>query len=209
MARTSNLAFRHGFNPANAKEQDLRTFTVASAYGTAIYPGDPVLLVSDGTVARTPAGTNQAAATDGITAVVTRIVQYKDSTGKVRRSGVPYLPASTSWTAHEERSIVEVVMVDECPNFFVKTDAAVASLAVARSLVGNNVEHEYSGTDSALGLSGARVVIGGAATTALQWRIVGVPDMAWNDPTVGAFVVEVKANKQVYLPPLGSSTTGV
>lgn len=176
---------------------------VASAYGTAIYIGDPVKFASDGTV-------EVAAAGDAISGVVTNIIQYKDAAGVLRRNCPgDRVPASITWTAHGERTLVQICLANAWIRFAARTDASVASLATARSLVGNNVDHEFSGTSAAYGLSGARVVIGGAGTGTAQWRIVGVTELPFVDPTAGAFQVEVMVNEPVSLPILGSSATGI
>jgi hypothetical protein len=211
MPRTANLSLRHGLRPLNAKETDLDVVKVASAYGTALYEGDPVLLVSDGTYARTPAGSAQAATTDGITAVITKIIQFQDAAGKLVRTGpMQYVPASTSYTSRANRTLIEVCYVTEDMRFAIKTDASVTSMAVADSLVGNNVDLAYTGgTDAALGLSGCQAIIGGAVTTTKQLRILGLRNIPFVDPTVGPFELVVKVALPVYLPIVGHAIAGV
>lgn len=209
MARSTNLNIRSGVVPLNAKETDIIVIEVASAYGTDIVPGDPVIGVTTGGVQRTPAGTNQAAATDGITGVCLDIVQYKDPAGYVRRNA-KYLPANTTWTAHHERSLIKILLANENHRFLIQSNAAVASLTVARALRFANCEHVFSGADTGLGLSGCKLAVAGAATTAFQWRVIGgFADMPFNDPTVTGFALEVMINKPYALPIIGESTTGV
>lgn len=209
MART-NFVPLPGFRPLNAKESDYIIVPVASAYGTAIHVGEPVLAVNDGTVARTPAGSAAGAATDGITGVVTQIIQYKDPAGYVRRNAT-YLPASTTWSAHHERSLLQICLATEGQLFRVRGDDGAASLAAARTLRWLNVDHEYGTADTGLGLSGVQLNMSTANTTAtLQWRIVdSILDMPSNDPTQSNVELVVMANLVAWLPVLGGSTTGL
>jgi hypothetical protein len=201
MPRTSNLAIPGGLKPLNALESDLISKTVVSNNTDAIYPGDAVILATDGSVQRAAAG-------EGIYGTCIEIQQYKDSAGVVRQNA-RYLPAATTWTAHHQRSIIRVLPATWPGRYRVKTDAAVASLTVARALSGANIDLEYSGADTALGLSGLRGVIGGAGAGSAQLRIVDFVDMPYNDPTVGAFEIEVVINEPQGWPVLGASTTGI
>jgi hypothetical protein len=201
MARTSNLAIPGGMRPLNALETDLISKTVVTSNTEAIYPGDPVKLATDGSVSRADAG-------DAIYGVCIEIQQYKDSAGVVRQNA-RYLPATTTWTAHHQRSIIRVLPAIWPGRYRIKTDASVATVIVARALSGANIDLEYSGADTALGLSGCRGVIGGAGTGSAQLRIVDFVDMPYNDPTVGAFEIEVVINEPQGWPVLGESTTGI
>lgn len=210
MARLTNLSILGGFTPVNAKDSDVIEIEVASAYGTDIIPGDPVIGVTAGGVQRTPAGSAAAAATDGITGVCIEIVQYKDPAGGFVRRNAKYLPASTTWSAHQERSLIKIVLATEGMRFLCKVNAAAASLAVARALRFANFEHLYSGADNALGISGAKIALSSVNTTALQWRnVIPFTDMPFNDPLVADFAAEFVINKPYALPILGESTTGV
>ncbi len=208
MSRTTNFRSMAGFTPYDTNDTKPRVYEVASAYGTAIYPGDPVLILTDGTVARTPAGTAQASSTDGITGVCIDIVQYKDANGVVRKNGT-YLPASTTWTAPSESSRILVAPAYPGTLFKVRGTTAASSLTVARALRHANCEHSYGTADTGLGLSGAQLVISGAATTALQWRIIEITDKPSNDPLLVDFEAIVMVNKSYGWPVLGDSTTGV
>lgn len=212
MSRLANFLPNAGFVPLNEYEADIMFVEVASNYGTAIYPGDPVIAVTDGSVARTPAGTNQAAATDGITGVCIDVIQYKDANGVLRRNGANgpiFVPANTVWTAHQERTIIQIVKATDNMRFRVKGVTGVASLTAARALRFKNCEHSYATPDPGLGLSGAQLVVSGAATTAFQWRIVEVIEAPSNDPTLANFSLDVVVNKPYGWPVTGQSTTGV
>jgi hypothetical protein len=136
------------------------------------------------------------------------ITQYKDVAG-VLRQNARFLPAATTWTAYHQRSIVKMLPAIWGGRYRVKADAGVASLTVALAAICLNVDHEYSGADSALGLSGARVVIGGAGTGTAQWRIINFLDVPYNDPTLAGAEFEVMVNEPQGWPVIGSSVTGI
>ncbi len=209
MAR-SNLSIPSGFVPLNATEFDPITVEVASNYGTALYVGDPVIAVSDGTVARTPAGSAAGAATDGITGIITKIVQYKDSTGIVRRNSRESVPANTTWTSAAERTLLQIIPSYAPIRYRCRGSASVADVATARSLRFENADLSYGTADAGLGLSGARLNIATHATTnTLQFRIVEVVDMVQNDPTQANFILDVIVNLPYGWPIIGHSLTGV
>lgn len=209
MAR-ANQSIPAGLVPLNAQESDLVLFPVASAYGTAIYPGEPVLLVSDGTVARTPAGSAAGVATDGIFGVVTRIVQYRDANvGGLRKTDIKYLPASTTYTADADRSIVQIRLANSTARYRARVSAA-SVLATVRSAVGNNIDHQYGTANTTLGRSGLTLLGSSINTTnTLQWRIVEFPDGPLNDATAADYWLTVIPNLIQGLPTVGGSLTGV
>ena len=104
---TALYGFRWQRSRFNLHEITERMY-VASAYQAApgavnvdLRPGDPVIKVSDGTVALAAAGN----ATYGI---IAGIGQYFD--GDVMRPGGPALPGGTTWGTNRERvSVVHVV----------------------------------------------------------------------------------------------------
>jgi hypothetical protein len=164
-----------------------RPAMIASAYATAdIYPGDPVTWLSDGTVARTAAGTT------GIYGVVSSVLQYRNSDGVLVRNG-RYIPSGTTWTADADRSMVMVQLAAHSL-FVVDADdgTSITTIAGARAIVGENADHIYVTPDQGLGLSGALLDISTHAVTAtLQWRIADVLEQVGNDPTQikGRYVV--------------------
>lgn len=179
---------------------------VASAYGTAIYPGDPVARQSDGSYARAAAGGGA-----GISGVVNRVLRYKDTAGYVRTTGCTYLPASISWTAHGERSLLEIIPV-KAAQFLGCTNAALASLTVARQSEGENVDHVFGTADTGLGISPTLLDIATHATTnTLQWRLVNLLPTdnefsIWNDPTQTNHFWVVEANVVLDVPGVPSAT---
>lgn len=156
---------------------------VATTYATALYPGDPVALVSDGSVAQAAAGGGTA-----IFGVMSHVVQYRNTDGVLVRNG-RYLPASTSYTADRERSMIAVIPCLPGVLFEVDGDdgSSIVTIANQRAAVGENCDHVYTSAtaDTGLGLGSALLKISTHAVTAtLQWRIVDILDQPGNDPTV-------------------------
>jgi hypothetical protein len=176
---------------------------LASGYGTDLYPGDPVIRLADGSFTR-----QAAVGGAGSTGICVDILGYRDATlGTFRRNGCKLIPASTTYTADQDRSQFLFIPHTDHVRYVVKTNAAVASMAALRLLVGLNVDLIYSGADTGLGISGAQVDIANAATTnTLQYRIEGVLDdqTVGNDPTLTNFMVIVTPNVLSGVPYLGA-----
>jgi hypothetical protein len=204
-----NLIMPGGFFPLHAKPSDLVELEITSAFAADIYPGDPLIGVTAGSVGRTPAGSAAGAATDGITAVCVEIVQYKDAAGFVRKNA-RFIPSGTAWTNHFERSLVLAVLVTEEMRFKVKVSGSNASLAVARATRFANADHLYSGADPGLGVGGAQLNLATVGTTAtLQWRIVGFTDLSASDPLQSGYQAIVVPNLPYALPIKGHLATAI
>jgi hypothetical protein len=167
---------------------------VATAYGTALYVGQPVQWVSDGSVALS------AANSGSIYGVITAILQYRNADGVLVRNA-RYLPASTSYTADSERSMVMVAQADTA-YFVVDGDDATSltTIANARAVVGENADHIFGTADTSLGLPATSLDISTHAVTAtLQWRIEGILEQPGNDvvlKTAARFVVSANLLSQ-------------
>lgn len=210
MSRT-NVSPLPGFHPIDPQMVQYAEFTVASGYATDIVIGDPVVATASGVVQRTPAGSAAGAATDGLTGIVTNVIQYKDSTGNVRRTGARYVPASTTWTTQGERTIVQVALCTTSTIFRAHAVGTAASLAAAISQNFANADHSYTGANLTLGLSGAKLNLGTLGTTAtLQWRVLWDDRaVAANDFTATGFMIHCTPNLIYGLPVVGGSTTGL
>jgi hypothetical protein len=178
---------------------------VASAYGTALYVGDPVSRQSDGSYAASAAGA-------GSSGVISRILRYKDSAGFVR-TNAKYIPASITWTAWQERTLIEIIPCKE--NMFVAcADEALTTQAAADAYCGENVDLVIGTADAGLGLSAYRIDISTHATTnTLTWRLISMlptddVQTSWNDATKTNSMWIIKANLLVDDTASGS-TTGV
>lgn len=204
----ANVRF-NGIVPLNAKETDIVDLEVQSNNAAAIYPGMPLIAQTDGSVLRTPAGSAAGVATDGITAICTEILGYKDP-AVGWRTNAKLIPASTTWTNHQDRSRVLAILANENQRYKIMANASVASFAAVRATRWANADHAYGTPDAGLGLADIYLAIAGVNTTnTLQWRILGFLDVVQNDPTQVNFTAIVAPNLIRALPVLGESTTGV
>lgn len=208
MAR-SNLSVPAGLVPLNASEKDIIVKEVATAQTNAIYPGEPVQLVNDGTVIRTPAGTSTSAVVDGSYGVCVEIIRYKDVAGFVRRNA-KFLPAATAWTAAQESSLIAIIPTNSNVRYRVRGTTSGLTLAQAKSLSGENCDHLFGTADTGLGLTGCALNIATHAVTAvLQWRVVEIVDVSQNDPTQVNFILDVVPNLIQGWPIVGGAALGV
>lgn len=166
---------------------------VATTYATALYPGDPLIAVSDGSVAQGTAGGGV-----GVFGVMSHVIQYRNADGVLVRNGL-YLPASTSYTADTERSLIAVIPVFPGVLFEVDGDdgSSITTIANQRLTPGENCDHVYTSAtaDTGLGLSSCLLDISTHAVTAtLQWRIWDVLDQPGNYPSVTHYRYLVYAN---------------
>jgi hypothetical protein len=138
-------------------------YTIASAYNTALYQGDPVKLVAGGTIERAAAG-------DKIVGVFSG-VQYTDSvSGEVKYTA--YWPASQTAT-----NITAYVWDD--PFLMFKAEADQDTTALVAADVGFNADIIVAAGSSVTKRSGTSIDSSTGATTAtLVFRIVGTAQEA-------------------------------
>lgn len=160
-------------------KQPVERGVVASAYATGIFRGDPVKRVNDGTLA-------VAAAGDAVLGVCTGVMQYKASDGTIR--GGNFLPASTTYsgTGHLGNPQASIIFYTPVQRqvFEADVNAAVASLAAAQTLVGNNFDVAAgAGGSTTSGRSTYVIDHATAATTTAQFRLMEIVQDALNDVT--------------------------
>jgi hypothetical protein len=176
---------------------------VATNYGTALYKGDPVKRLSDGSVAQAAAGS------DLIFGVIAG-VKYRNADGNLVEKD--YVPASTTYTPDSLRTIVMVVPATPFTIFEVDADdgSSITTVANARALPWENCDHVFTTAgNNVTGMSGVQLDISTHATTALQWRILDISAYgAGNDVTQTLAKYLVICNKTQNWP--GTfSTTGI
>jgi hypothetical protein len=175
---------------------------VATAYGTALFKGDPVARVSDGSIAQAAAGANIFGVVAG--------VKYRNADGLLVEKD--YLPASTAYSVDSLRSIVYVIPATPFTIFEVDADdgTSITSVTNARLLPWENCDHVFTTAGStSTGLSGCQLDISTHGTSAAQWRIVDIaPYPSGNDVTQTVAKYLVICNKTNNWP--GTfSTTGI
>ena len=184
----------YGFRPLNRIDGlpyagAFRQLPIASNYNTAIYYGDPVAIVTGGTIAKS--STSGSEITSAVIAGILVGVQYVNAQGQTVQA--QYYPGTSVTSA------VAYVVDDPMAAFQVAVGYANGVVTtVAQNAVGTNMSY-YAGTGSATtGDSGAWVTAASGANTAtLPWRVISVvPD---TNVTATTFVeVIVKINTQQY-----------
>lgn len=179
-AASAPFGFRPAYHPSGYERA--KKYTIASAYGTAIYKGQPVILNTNGTITVGTAAADLLGVFAGC--------EYVDSTGKPTVS--TFWPASTTVLA----GTVPVAWVYDDPEqiYEVQSDGSVAQTAIGDqadvSNVGNNVNSLSTATLSA--------TLAGAAAQA-QFRIIGFGQQIDNLPGDAFTVVQVKLARHQFI----------
>lgn len=168
----------------------------ASAVNVDLNIGDPVIRVSDGSVAI-------AAATGPIYGIIVGVVGIYDAAlGAMRPSDK--VPGGTTWSSIDRQTKVLVLPV-QGRLWEVDVDDAVTATTLAgyQAFIGENVNTIYSGV-AATGKASPRVDISLHATTnTFQWNIMDVSPSMMNQDFAGANVkIVVQCNLPDENPPL-------
>lgn len=183
-ATASPFGFRAAYHPSGIIRPTAYN-PGARAAAAAIYQGDPVKLVEDGTDFITIAGNS-----DAIIGVFAGC-EYVDGTGKPTVSN--YWPGAVTGAT----SITFYVVDDAETVFEVQANGSVAS-----SAVGDQADSVVAAGSTATGISGTALnaTLVGAGNQG-QWRIVGVGkgvDNAWGDTKT---IVQCKIANHQYVAP--------
>lgn len=173
-------------NPWNGQT---RPYSIASGYGTALLPGDPVKMLADGTIAR-------ATATGTILGVFMGCQYTSTALGGVVSKDKPYWPAST--VAADAKAFVA-----DDPDLIFQVQADDDSATIAATAVGANADI-LVGTGSTTAItSGFELDASTVASSAANLRILALADLPNNE--WGDFAkVEVLINEHFY-----RTTTGI
>lgn len=185
-----------------ANVEPIEERVVASAYGTAIFSGDAVTLVSDGTIAAAGAG-------DAVYGIAKAAIRYKNSSGQIVAGN--YLPASTTYTgapavSNPQASVISVTLC-QGQIFEADVDTAQASLTAASTLMFNNADIAATAGSTVTGRSG--YVINGASgtgTSTATWRLLEVVPDPLNDVTAVNWKVRMTLNEGT--EPIPGTATG-
>ena len=171
------------------KQPNVEILPVASGYSTAICRGDALKRVSDGTVAVATAGNSVDFICDGVEQYVSAGVLTK---GNRVPASVTFTP-STVGSPNETR--IRCIPV-RGGVFEVDCDTAVADIAAAQTLVGNNADHVATAGSSTTGRSGHVLnTASGTGTATATFRITEVSKRLDNDVASANWKVFVIANE--------------
>jgi hypothetical protein len=188
---------------------------VASGYATQINVGDIIIPVSDGTVAQSA---NNSTTLLGVVIGCSYIGTSGSDNGK--RVTTDFIPASTTFSpstvGSPNASLVEYVPLTGDVILWAQGAAATATTAATNiTFIGNNVPLTYNSLtpSTVLGRSVACLDLANAATSAKQFRIIGIPGYTLQgfrqidiDFTSAGVPFLVTCN-QGFLPPY--TTTGI
>ena len=175
---------------------------VASNNSTAIFCGDFVKRVNDGTVI-------VAAAGDAIYGIAAGAVRYKSGSGAIVAGN--HLPASTTYTgssvlSNPQASIIKVIPLGSGDIIEMDVDTVVADVAAAQSLVGNNFDFVATAGSTASGRSGFVINnASGMGTATAQLRMNAVSTDPLNDVTAVNWKAQFIVNETTE-PTLGVAT---
>lgn len=187
MANATEGGFRFRRMRNGAKEPSVEIKVVATSQSGAIFKGDPVKLVNDGTVVASAIGELIYGVCDGVES-------YWD--GTAQRKG-NYLPDATAWGTVEARKTLLRVIPARGAVFEVDADdgTTAATEAAFRALINENCDHNLGTGSTVSGQSGSNLDISTHVTTTAGWRIVGLSTRPDNDFTVTRAKVEVVCNE--------------
>jgi hypothetical protein len=157
MQTLNPFGFRPSYNPTGLDRG--KQYTIANAYATALYKGQPVLLASTGVI--------QVGAATGDLLGVFQGCEYQDAgTGKWVESN--YWPASQNTVSGS--AIRAWVLDDPSIVYAVQCDGTAAQSAVGSQAFTSNAT-----ANTGTGLSQATLGVAGTLTNSgqAQWRIVG------------------------------------
>ena len=184
----------YGFRPVNRIDGlpyagAFRQLPIGAAYNTPIYYGDPVAIVTGGTIAKS--STSGSAITSAVIAGVFVGCQYVNAQGQTVQA--QYYPGTTVTNA------VAYFVDDPMAAYKVAVGYANGVVTtVQQNAVGTNMSY-YAGTGSTItGDAGAWVTAASGANTAtLPWRVISVvPDTNVTSTTFCEVIVKI--NTQQY-----------
>lgn len=161
----------------------VRTFSIPSSDGTAVYIGDPVKLVGTSQIVNGAVYSDiaQAATGDTIVGVVVGVVADT-------RDSLIYRAASSQ----------RLLLVDTDPNTIFEVQQVSTGTALTANDVGLNVNFVVAAGSTVTGLSGVTLDNTTEATTnTLDLKIVGMPNRADND--IGTAVGTGAASSKFYV----------
>lgn len=204
MANVALGGFRWRKNRRGGANQEPREERMVASNNTvAIFAGDPVKLVNDGTVVVAGVG-------DAVYAIAMGTTRYRNSSGTIVAGN--FLPAATTYTGAPVLSNAQASVLQCCPVvgqvFEVDVNTGQASLTAAQTLVNNNANVVATAGNTSTGRSAYTLDASTAGTGGtLAWRILEVAPDPSNDPTAANWKVLVEAN--VGTEPSATTATGI
>jgi hypothetical protein len=175
-------------NRDGGKDCPVERGVVITAQSGAIFTGDPVKRVNDGTFVVAAGGDTS------ISHVCIGVEQYKDSAGVIK--GGSYLPNATAYSgapslSNPQASILRLVPVAR-QVFELDMNTAETSLTTAQTSVGNNIDVSVGTGSTTTGRSACVGANSSPGTGTANVRIIGIVQRPDNDVTAANWKAEVE-----------------
>lgn len=197
----STTSAPYGFRPAfhNSGQMRPKAYTIASAYAASIYSGDPVKLVTAGTIQLGTSDGTRAGTTDGISLLgIFAGVEYLDSTGKPTIA--PFWTCGTTGT-----QIVAWVYDDPETIYDVQfANAGTPGTDSVQVAVGGECDWRVAspGGSTATGISSTYLTA--EVATSGQFQITGYAYLVTDSPTDAYVNMSVRLNEAQYKAPVNT-----
>lgn len=191
MANTAMGGFRWARSKIGAKTEPRERGVVITANSGAIFRGDAVKRVSDGTFIVCAAG-------DAVYGIADGVERYKNSSSQIVSGN--YLPDATAYsgTPTLDNPQASVIYIIPCRDqvFEVDVNTAATTLTTAQDLVGNNADLVATAGSTASGRSGFVLnTASGSGTGTAQFQILEIVQMPGNDVTAVNWKALVQVNE--------------
>jgi len=178
-ATSAPFGFRPAYNPIGLERA--KKYTIASAYGTAIYKNKPVILNTNGTIVDGTAAADLLGVFAG--------VEYTDNTGKPTYSNF--------WPAGQVATNITAWVYDDANEVYeVQADGSIPATAIGDQADMSNAT--AGSTQTGISAATLSATLAGAGVQA-QFRIVGFSQALDNTPGDAFTVVQVQIARHQYV----------
>lgn len=188
MANLVNGGLRWLRNRDGGKDMPVERGVVITAQSGAIFTGDPIKRVNDGTFIVAAGGDTT------ICGVCIGVEQYKNSSGQIVSGN--YLPNATAYTGAPSLSNPQASIIRYVPAarqvFELDMNTAEASLTTAQTSVGNNIDVSVGTGSTITGRSACVGANTSPGTGTANVRIIGIVQSPDNDVTAVNWKAEVE-----------------
>jgi len=197
----SSTSAPYGFRPSfhNSGQMRPKAYVIASAYAVSIFSGDPVKLISDGTIQLGTSDGTRSGTTDGVTLLgIFAGVEYLDATGKPTIS--PFWPGGTTGT-----NITAWVYDDPETLFDVQyANPGTAGTDSVQTAVGAECDFRVASPGGSTSTGISSTYLTATQSTSGQFQITGFA-YSITDSLTDAYVnVTVRLNEAAYKAPVNA-----
>ena len=197
----STTSAPYGFRPSfhNSGQMRPKAYTITSAYAASIFSGDPVKLISDGTIQLGSSDGTRTGTTDGITLLgIFAGVEYLDSTGKPTIA--PFWTGGTTGT-----SIVAYVYDDPETLYDVQyANPGTAGTTSVQVDVGAQADWRVASPGGSTSTGISNTYLTAVQSTSGQFQITGSAYLITDTLTDAYVNMTVRLNEAAYKAPVNA-----